>query len=70
MNTQTKIEPPSFNALAAYESERERNRRFWDILQNVLFVADGMAGEMERAGFDVTTRKIILAKARAERLEI
>ncbi|HCS17692.1 MAG TPA: hypothetical protein DIW45_07835 [Erythrobacter sp.] len=67
MNAPTKIQP--FNALAAYEAERDENRRLWNILNNVLMVADDAVGQLARKGVNVTTKRAILAQARAERFE-
>lgn len=66
MNMQTKIEP--FDALAAYEREREENRRLFDLIGKVLFVADDLIAKVERGGEDVTVKKAILEQARRERL--
>lgn len=67
MNAPAKIEVPHFNAMAAYERERETNRRLWRHLSNVLMIAEAMAWEQEREGKDVSTRRAIIEKARAER---
>lgn len=67
MSTVTQI--PRFNALAAYEAEREENRRLFALLNNVLFVADGLANRLDRYGADTSNARAVIAQARAERFE-
>ena len=69
MNAQSKIEAPRFNPMEAYERERDENRRLYGLLTNVLFVAEGMLGELERKGVDVSHRRAIIANAKAARFE-
>ena len=67
MNAQINI--PRFNALEAYERERDINRRLFRHLSDVLFVADDMVRKLERHGYDVSHKRAILDKARRERLD-
>ena len=67
MNAQAQF--PRFNALAAYEAERDENRRLFELLGNVLMVADHMASLLERQGYDLGAKRAILDNARKARFE-
>lgn len=67
MNAQTTF--PRFNALAAYEAEREENRRLDSLLDHSIFMMEGMVRRLERYGEDVSTYRLHIAKAKQQRFE-
>lgn len=72
MNAMSKIEaskppPYHFDALGAYEREREANRNLWDALSKVLLVTGALLDEADRRGEDTATRRAIYDQAREQR---
>lgn len=67
MNAQTNI--PRFNAMAAYEAERDENRRLYTLLNKCLHLADSMATKLERHGEDASVYRRFIINARREALE-
>ena len=66
MTAQSKIRP--FNAMAAYEAEREENRRLYSVVYKALHFADSMADKLERAGVDASVYRGYIAELRRDSL--
>ena len=70
MNAPAKIEAAQiipFNAYAAYEAEREANRKLWEHLTNAINMLEAATGELERLGEDQDVRKAYIRRLRRER---
>ena len=57
------IEIKAFNAVAAYEREREENRRVWGLLQRAIILHRMEAERRERNGEDATGLRRFIADA-------
>lgn len=67
--TQAVLNVPRFNALAAYERERDENRRLFDLLTRSTVLMRGMADRLERYGEDVTEKRAFMEHASKARFE-